>query len=287
MSQGAEGGGRPRASELKLRVLSALLLAPAVLAITWLGGWFFAAGAALCSAILLQEWTVIVQARREFAAIVVSGIGIAAMLVAAALGLVPLALGLAFAFAALLWVWGQVSGAASVGWMGTGVLYAGLTGVALIAFRHGSEGFVMILFLFAVVWATDILAYFVGRRIGGPKLWPRVSPKKTWSGALGGLAAALLVGAAMGALVGRVPLSLWIVSAGILSVFSQAGDLLESALKRHFGVKDSGHIIPGHGGVMDRVDGLTGAGVLGYLVAAVLAGSLVDPVGAVIALQGY
>lgn len=287
MSQGAEGGGRPRASELKLRVLSALLLAPAVLAITWLGGWFFAAGAALCSAILLQEWTVIVQARREFAAIVVSGIGIAAMLVAAALGLVPLALGLAFAFAALLWVWGQVSGAASVGWMGTGVLYAGLTGVALIAFRHGSEGFVMILFLFAVVWATDILAYFVGRRIGGPKLWPRVSPKKTWSGALGGLAAALIVGAAMGALVGRVPLSLWIVSAGILSVFSQAGDLLESALKRHFGVKDSGHIIPGHGGVMDRVDGLTGAGVLGYLVAAVLAGSLVDPVGAVIALQGY
>lgn len=287
MTGGAAGGGRPRASELKLRVVSALLLAPAVLAITWLGGWFFAAGAALCSAILLQEWTVIVQARREFAAIVVSGIGIAAMLVAAALGLVPLALGLAFAFAALLWVWGQVSGAASVGWMGTGVLYAGLTGVALIAFRHGAEGFVMILFLFAVVWATDILAYFVGRRIGGPKLWPRVSPKKTWSGALGGLAAALLVGAAMGALVGRVPLSLWIVSAGILSVFSQAGDLLESALKRHFGVKDSGHIIPGHGGVMDRVDGLTGAGVLGYLVAAVLAGSLVDPVGAVIALQGY
>ncbi|WP_067215260.1 phosphatidate cytidylyltransferase [Stappia indica] len=287
MTGGAAGGGRPRATELKLRVVSALLLAPAVLAITWLGGWFFAAGAALCSAILLQEWTVIVQARREAAAIVVSGLGIAVMLVAAALGLVPLALGLAFSFAALLWVWGQVSRKPAIGWMGTGVLYAGLTGVALIAFRLGAEGFVMILFLFAVVWATDILAYFVGRRVGGPKLWPRVSPKKTWSGALGGLAASLLVGAVMGALVGRVPVSLWIVSAGILSVFSQAGDLLESALKRRFGVKDSGHIIPGHGGVMDRVDGLTGAGILGYLVAAVLAGSLVDPVGAVIALQGY
>ena len=287
MTGGAAGGGRPKASELKLRVISALLLAPAVLAIVWLGGWFFAAGAALCSMILLQEWTVIVRATRQRAAIVVAVVGIALMLVASALSLTPLALGLAFAFAALLWVWGQVSGEAPVGWMGTGVLYAGLTGVALIAFRLGSEGFVMILFLFAVVWATDILAYFVGRRLGGPKLWPRVSPKKAWSGALGGLAAALVVGAAMGALVGRVPVSLWIVSAGVLSVFSQAGDLLESALKRHFGVKDSGHIIPGHGGVMDRVDGLTGAGVVGYLVAAVLAGSLVDPVGAVIALQGY
>ena len=95
------------------------------------------------------------------------------------------------------------------------------------------------------------------------------------------------LGAVTAALVGRAPAALWIVSAGILSVFSQAGDLLESALKRHFGVKDSGHIIPGHGGVMDRVDGLTGAGVLGYLVAAAVAGSLADPVGAVIALQGY
>lgn len=287
MTQGGAGGGRPRPTELKLRVVSALLLAPAVLAVTWFGGWAFAAGAALCSAILLQEWTVIVGATRRRAAVALAVLGTAAMLLAAALGLVPLAVGLAFAVAALLWVWGQVSGVAAIGWMGTGVLYAGLTGVVLIAFRLGTDGVIMILFLFAVVWSTDIAAYFAGRRIGGPKLWVRVSPKKTWSGALGGLAAALVVGALTAALVGRAPAALWIVSAGILSVFSQAGDLLESALKRHFGVKDSGHLIPGHGGVMDRVDGLTGAGVLGYLVAAAVAGSLADPVGAVIALQGY
>lgn len=286
MSDGASGGGRPRATELRLRVISALFLAPAVLLATYAGGWPFAIGAALCAAILLQEWVVIVRVN----SVISTGIAalvLAGAMLAVAMGHVQEALGLLLLSAAGLFGAGWLLGLAGLRWLAVGVLYAGLTGVVLVVFRAGEAGFIVILFLFAVVWATDIAAYFAGRRLGGPKLWARVSPKKTWSGALGGFGAAVLVGLVAGLLVGRAPLAVWLVAAGILSVFSQAGDLLESALKRRFGVKDSGRIIPGHGGVMDRVDGLTGAGVLGYLVAVVASGVLSDPVAALLGMQGY
>jgi phosphatidate cytidylyltransferase len=112
-----------------------------------------------------------------------------------------------------------------------------------------------------VVWATDIGVYFAGRAIGGPKLWPRVSPKKTWAGAIGGFVASLLVaiGFSTSDLGKTLPL---VILAAMLSVAAQLGDLFESAIKRRFGVKDSGHIIPGHGGVMDRLDGFVAAIVL-------------------------
>jgi phosphatidate cytidylyltransferase len=121
-------------------------------------------------------------------------------------------------------------------------------------------GIVGVLWMFAVVWTTDIAAYFTGRRFGGPKLWPRVSPKKTWSGFAGGLVAGTLAGVSVPLLAARwgwaQPIAtLWIALLSMVaSVLGQAGDLAESALKRHFGVKDSGHIIPGHGGAMDRLD---------------------------------
>ncbi|MBL6432046.1 MAG: phosphatidate cytidylyltransferase [Alphaproteobacteria bacterium] len=167
------------------------------------------------------------------------------------------------------------------------MVYAGSSGAVLIALRDGTAGLAVIVFLFGVVWATDIVAYFVGRRVGGPKLWVRVSPKKTWSGAIGGFVAAVAVGWLGFLLTGRASPGVWLAFAAVLSVFSQVGDLLESALKRHFGVKDSGHIIPGHGGVMDRLDGLVGAAVLGYAVAVLLTGSAGDPVGQIITMRGY
>jgi phosphatidate cytidylyltransferase len=112
-----------------------------------------------------------------------------------------------------------------------------------------------------VVWATDIGGYFVGRGIGGPKLWPRISPNKTWAGAAGGFAASLVVAAGFAGFgLGRSG-PLLLVSA-VLSIASQLGDLFESAVKRRFGVKDSGHIIPGHGGLLDRLDGFVAAIVL-------------------------
>jgi phosphatidate cytidylyltransferase len=124
-----------------------------------------------------------------------------------------------------------------------------------------SEGFTALTFVLLIVWVTDIGGYFVGRRMGGPKLWPRVSPKKTWAGALGGFAASLGVSAGfVGVGLGKtVPI---LLVGAILSIASQVGDLFESAVKRRFGVKDSSQLIPGHGGLMDRLDGFVAAIVL-------------------------
>ena len=134
--------------------------------------------------------------------------------------------------------------------------------------RDQVEGLAALILVLLVVWATDIGGYFAGRGLGGPKLWPRVSPKKTWAGAIGGFVAALAVATGFAAfdLGGIVPM---LVVGACLSVASQLGDLLESAVKRHFGVKDSSHIIPGHGGLMDRLDGYVAA-----IVAAAIFGVL-------------
>jgi phosphatidate cytidylyltransferase len=152
-------------------------------------------------------------------------------------------------------------------WVAAGVLYAGAIGLAPIVLRSDvTLGFVAIVLLFAIVWATDIFAYFIGRAVGGPKLAPRFSPKKTWSGAIGGGVAAVVVAiviAHVAGLNGVLPIA---TIAVLLSIAAQAGDLLESALKRRFGAKDSSQLIPGHGGLMDRLDGFVAAAVLAALI---------------------
>jgi len=162
-------------------------------------------------------------------------------------------------------------------WAIAGFLYAAAAQIASVLVRldHAKGLSALILVLF-VVWATDIGGYFAGRAIGGPKLWPRVSPKKTWAGAIGGFAASLLVaiGFAASDLGKTLPL---VILAAMLSVAAQLGDLFESAIKRRFGVKDSGHIIPGHGGVMDRLDGFVAAIVLAAIFGVLRGG--VDGVG--------
>ncbi|MBY0509755.1 MAG: phosphatidate cytidylyltransferase [Rhodospirillaceae bacterium] len=152
------------------------------------------------------------------------------------------------------------------------VLYAALPAVSLL-YVMAEGGARSIFWLLAVVWATDIGAYAFGRMIGGPKLAPSVSPNKTWSGAVGGLVSAVLISAGLLAWVYGQGLSasLLMLAAG-LSVVSQAGDLFESALKRRYQVKDSGAIIPGHGGVMDRFDGLWAAAPLAAVFCLVLGG---------------
>jgi phosphatidate cytidylyltransferase len=142
-------------------------------------------------------------------------------------------------------------------WHVGGIFYSGLSAVSLAAIRGEDQlGFAAMIFVFAVVWSTDILAYFVGRAIGGPKLAPRISPGKTWSGAIGGTIAGVLAGIAV-ALSFFQSIGLWVpLLAFFLSVAGQIGDLFESYIKRRFGVKDSSHLIPGHGGVMDRVEAL-------------------------------
>jgi phosphatidate cytidylyltransferase len=135
------------------------------------------------------------------------------------------------------------------------------------------EGREMVLWLMGVVWATDTGAYFVGRMIGGPRLAPTISPNKTWAGLIGGMAAAGGIGALIGTSVGGSGPLLALLGAG-LAVVAQTGDLAESALKRHAGVKDSGRMIPGHGGILDRVDGLMPVALVLVLLVAFFGWSL-------------
>jgi phosphatidate cytidylyltransferase len=166
-------------------------------------------------------------------------------------------------------------------WAVTGLIYAAVISLVPPLVREQPDlGLVGLLWMFAVVWTTDIAAYFTGRRLGGPKLWPRVSPKKTWSGFIGGVAAGSVAGILVTVAGQRFgwnpPVGLGLVALGsaVACIASQLGDLGESALKRRYDVKDSSHLIPGHGGVMDRLDGfwavafLVGLGFLAHRVLA-------------------
>jgi phosphatidate cytidylyltransferase len=131
-----------------------------------------------------------------------------------------------------------------------------------------TEGIAALILVLLVVWATDIGGYFAGRGVGGPKLWPRVSPKKTWSGFIGGTVSGALLATAVAAAAGLSALPTLFLLAFVLAAASQGGDLLESSLKRHFGAKDASSLIPGHGGVMDRLDGFVAAALLAAVLAA-------------------
>ena len=155
---------------------------------------------------------------------------------------------------------------ASALWITAG-RYAGLMFAAPVLLRGDAEfGLIAILLLFAIVWGTDILGYFAGRAFGGPKLWPAVSPKKTWSGAIAGTFGAMVVAVLVATLFGSFNQPAIALIALLLSVVAQLGDLLESWVKRQFGAKDASHLIPGHGGVMDRLDGFWAAALLGCLI---------------------
>jgi phosphatidate cytidylyltransferase len=178
------------------------------------------------------------------------------------------------AAAGVLWEWmgllaaaRALPGATRAGWIALGALYAGAMLAAPLVIRADAAlGFIAMILLFAVVWATDIAAYFAGRLIGGPKLWPAISPNKTWSGAIAGVVAGTVAGVAVAMAGGLNPIAPIFVLTLLLSVISQFGDLFESALKRRFGVKDASHIIPGHGGFMDRLDGFVAAAVVAALI---------------------
>jgi phosphatidate cytidylyltransferase len=202
---------------------------------------------------------------RILSAAVLAPIALAALLA----GGLPFAILVALVALIGLWEWIAITGS-RVLWMGFGLVYLAVPAAGLILLRQAPSpaGWAALLLILAVVWATDIAAYFVGRGIGGPKLWPRVSPQKTWSGAFGGLAAAIVAGGLVTALSGISGFLVGAALAAPLSIAAQAGDLFESAVKRRFGVKDSGTIIPGHGGVLDRVDGVLGAAWLAVLLAA-------------------
>ncbi len=253
-------------AELKRRIASALVLAVVVLAATWYGGLWFRVVAAAITVLIYYEWSTITRlAERDFRTNAFGWLAI--LLIAVDLVVddgelsVPI-IGGAVITAILLVLLRRGSW-----WLPGGIFYAGLSGISLAAIRADDQaGLVATLFVFAVVWATDILAYFVGRALKGPKLAPRISPGKTWSGAIGGTVSGVIASSAL-TLGVFSRLSAWTVAiAFLLSVASQVGDLFESFIKRRFGVKDSSHLIPGHGGVMDRVDGLVFACFAAFLL---------------------
>jgi len=256
-------------SNLQKRVLSAIVLIIIAVAVTWVGGFAFGLLASVIGLSVFYEWQLIVADRSTP---LTRGVAWACLLLVLVSLLfiqhVLLTIGILFAGAALVIA---VGGRAFGYWPAFGLIYAGFPAIALTLLRGDTgDGFATILFIFAVVWATDIFAYFNGRALGGPKLAPRFSPNKTWAGAIGGAAAGVAAGVACAAFItpaGGVPIPL---IALLLSIIAQIGDLGESWVKRKFGVKDSSHLIPGHGGVMDRVDGLVAAAALLYVIGAIL-----------------
>jgi phosphatidate cytidylyltransferase len=267
-----------KSRELKLRIASAVVIGPAVLALTWFGGLPFAVLLIVCAALMLGEWTTIVMGASNgpvrLLQLALVAVAVAAFVFAGRFGvpriqtmaLVIAALGVASALALREVREAGLDGEAK-NWAPWGSLYAGVSAMAIVALRDAPIGLWLVFYLFAVVWTTDIAAFFAGRAIGGPKLWPRVSPKKTWSGAIGGVLGAVVAGLLVAHFAGAPRLLPVAVVTMALSVASQGGDLYESALKRRFGVKDSGRLIPGHGGILDRVDGLVAAAVAAVVIA--------------------
>ena len=254
---------------LLMRFIAALVLAPAAIAIAYAGGWLWSALVTLAAIGLYVEWLMIVGAARETRVVASGGVALAMAGFCFAAGWTDASLvALVVGFAAVAWLAPERRY-----WAAAGFLYAAAAEIASVLVRlDQGQGFTALTFVLLIVWVTDIAGYFVGRGMGGPKLWPRVSPKKTWAGALGGFAASLGVSAGfVGMGLGRTGPILLVGAA--LSIASQLGDLFESAVKRRFGVKDSSQLIPGHGGLMDRLDGFVAAIVLAAILGLLRSGA--------------
>jgi len=177
----------------------------------------------------------------------------------------PFALFWVAAAASVLWEWTKL--VTGLIWTIAGIGYAGIMLLAPLLLRtDNTYGFLALVLLFAIVWTTDILGYFAGRAIGGPKLLPAISPKKTWSGAIAGTLGAMIVAVLVANYFGAFNTTAIAIIALLLSIMAQLGDLLESWVKRQFGAKDASHLIPGHGGVMDRLDGFWAAALVGCVI---------------------
>ncbi|HEY5129601.1 MAG TPA: phosphatidate cytidylyltransferase [Bradyrhizobium sp.] len=248
----------PASRNLLLRFVAASVLAPAAIAIAYAGGWLWAGLVTLAAIGLYVEWLMIAGAAGERRVVASGGVALAISGLCLATGRIDAAL------AALILGLAAVAALSPERrhWTAAGFFYAAAAEIASVLVRlDQTSGFVALILILLVVWVTDIGGYFAGRGIGGPKLWPRVSPKKTWAGAIGGFAASIAVAGGFAA-VGLGKTGPILLLGAALSIASQLGDLLESAVKRRFGVKDSSHIIPGHGGLMDRLDGFVAAVVM-------------------------
>jgi phosphatidate cytidylyltransferase len=251
-------------SNLALRVVSALVLAPLAVWAAYAGGLPFALFWGLAAIAVLWEWVTLVAGpgHKVMFSSCAAAIAVATMVAwrsrpVAAVFLV----GLGALSAAIFASEGRRA------WVTAGIVYAGAMVLAPMVLRADEDyGFLAMVVLFAIVWTTDILGYFAGRTFGGPKLWPAISPKKTWSGAIAGTLGAMVVGGVLAHTVIAANVAALALVSVVLSALAQLGDLFESWIKRKHGAKDASHLIPGHGGVMDRLDGFWAAALAGCLI---------------------
>ncbi len=251
--------------ELKTRIISAVILGVAVIYMTWAGGRTFELLWAVAAILILFEFMKMSGEHVRFSAKAASFVMLLLTIGSWMIGDFVTALLLAVSTIAVLLFWELFLSRSA--WSPLGFVYAALPFFAMTQLRgDGTEGILVIFLLFGCVWGADVFAYFAGRTFGGPKLAPRISPKKTWSGFLGSIAGALFISWLVLYFSGNSGGIGFFLLMLVLCVVSQIGDLIESVIKRKFGVKDSGSIIPGHGGVLDRVDGLVVAGVTLWII---------------------
>jgi phosphatidate cytidylyltransferase len=261
---------------LVLRTLSALVLAP-LAAGAILAGWpFYHAMIGIGCAILAWEWGRLCGGAFSETGWVLLGAVLAAV-AAASLGMELEAFGVAVVGAFAIYQVALSHRRADASWFALGVLYLAIPGITLIWLRT-DFGPHVVLWLFLSVWASDVGAYAAGRLVGGPKLAPQLSPNKTWAGFFGGTAAAMAMGVLFfcftGGSITLVRIAQWAGLSVLVAIVSQGGDLTESAIKRHFKVKDTSGLIPGHGGLFDRVDGLLAAAPVVALIGFVSGGGV-------------
>jgi phosphatidate cytidylyltransferase len=251
-------------NNLVLRVISSLVLAPLAIAAAYFGGLVFVLFWAIAALGVLWEWDTLVCAHDRNPVLTIGAVALlgCGLLLALDWGGTAVAL-------IVLGGFGVATLASSVrrAWCAAGLVYAAAMLIAPVLLRRDATlGFAAVMFVFVIVWLTDIAAYFVGRGLGGPKLMRQVSPNKTWSGAIGGTLAGVCGGVLVARYFGIADLAAIAAVALGLSIMSQSGDLVESAIKRQFSAKDAGNLIPGHGGLMDRLDGFVAAATAASLI---------------------
>ena len=249
------GPGTKSAHTLRLRVLSALVLAPIGLAAAWFGPPLLSIVVVIAAGLMAWEWGRLCRTGTPILTGII--VIVVASVIAAALGVTRIGLAIAVLGSIATAVACRRGGEAVL--VGCGVLWIAVPSIALIWLALDPDprvGRNTVLWILAVVWATDIGAYAAGRTFGGPRLAPRLSPNKTWSGLIGAVLCAAAVGGIVALFVNSTIVVTILLLSGILAVVAQLGDLAESMVKRHCGVKDSSSLIPGHGGLLDRFDGM-------------------------------
>lgn len=266
--------GANSGASLKSRIISALILAPLVLGAIYIGSPVYDLLILAAVVIMAWEWRRLCADQRFDGTGIVLALAVAGATILTSFGHVwPATLLVVSGAVIVAFMIVGAAGKSSI-WTISGVLAVGMTGISLILIRQIGGDWLITLWFLMAIWATDICAFFVGRTIGGPKLAPKISPGKTWSGLIGGVIGAASWSALWALWTGADQAGTLALLGAVIAIFAQLGDLGVSRVKRRYGVKDTGTLIPGHGGLLDRVDGFIGAAPVAILCVALAKGDM-------------